>query len=362
MPRRGRLPVVVLCFVLAVAGGLRVLRADQPEKKLYVVGVSHLDTQWWWTIQETIRTCLPATFSGTFALFDKYPHFNFSWEGAFRYMLLEEYYPDLYQELLDWAAKGRWAPAGSSFEAGDVNIVSPESLNRHFLYGNRYFGESLGRRSADVFLPDCFGFGWALPSVAAHCGLTGFSTQKLGWGSAIELPYTIGRWSGPDGGTLTAVLNPGSYIATINGDLSLDEELFGQCSAELPGDDLAVSYHYFGTGDQGGPVPDDSAAWVDSSVAGAGPIEVVSASSDQLFRDLTPAQAASLPAYTGELLLSTHGTGCYTSQAAMKRFNRRNEQLAQAAEAAAVAADWLGGLAYPRSEIHGAWVRFLSRH
>ena len=51
--------------------------------------------------------------------------------------------------------------------------------------------------------------------------------------------------------------------------------------------------------------------------------------------------------YNDELILKTHGTGCYTSQAAMKRFNRANELLADAAEKAGVAAQMLAGRAVP---------------
>ena len=57
--------------------------------------------------------------------------------------------------------------------------------------------------------------------------------------------------------------------------------------------------------------------------------------------------------------MTRHGTGCYTSQAAMKRWNRKNEQLAAAAERASVAADWLGGAVYPKEKLTEAWVRFL---
>src|SRR5262249_11773582 len=60
-----------------------------------------------------------------------------------------------------------------------------------------------------------------------------------------------------------------------------------------------------------------------------------------------------------ELILKTHGTGCYTSQAAMKAFNRQNELLADACERAAVAAEWLTGQAYPGERLRQAWIRFL---
>ena len=57
--------------------------------------------------------------------------------------------------------------------------------------------------------------------------------------------------------------------------------------------------------------------------------------------------------------MDVHGTGCYTSQAAMKRFNRLNEQLADAAERSAAAADWLGRVPYPQARLNEAWRRFL---
>ena len=59
------------------------------------------------------------------------------------------------------------------------------------------------------------------------------------------------------------------------------------------------------------------------------------------------------------LLMTRHGTGCYTSQAAMKRWNRKNELLADAAERASVVADWLGAAPYPAAKLEEAWIRFL---
>lgn len=43
----------------------------------------------------------------------------------------------------------------------------------------------------------------------------------------------------------------------------------------------------------------------------------------------------------------------------MKRFNRRNEQLADVAERASVMADWLGAAAYPAEELRTEWRRFI---
>src|SRR5262249_5765602 len=88
-------------------------------------------------------------------------------------------------------------------------------------------------------------------------------------------------------------------------------------------------------------------------------LEIRNTSPDQLARDLTPAQRAALPLYSDELILKTHGTGCYTSQAAMKRFNRTNELLADAAEKGGGAGGALAGQPYPTERLRDAWVRFL---
>lgn len=333
---------------------------DRPT--LYVVGTAHLDTQWLWTIQDTIRSFVPRTLRDNFALFEKYPGYVFSFEGAFRYKLAKEYEPGDYAKLKTYIASGRWRVAGSSMDAGDVNIPAPESLIRQILYGNGFFRREFGRASADIYLPDCFGFGWALPSVAAHCGLRGFSTQKLTWGSSVGIPFDIGLWEGVDGSRVIAALNPGDYVSTIDEDLSRSPEWQRRIEAlgRTSGD--WVGYRYFGTGDQGGAPSADSVSWLERSLTGQGTVRVLSTGSDQLYRDLAPGQLTRLPRYRGELLMTKHGTGCYTSQGAMKRWNRRNEQLAAAAERVSVIADWLGGAPYPRDALSEAWIRILWHH
>lgn len=375
--------LLVGCFVLSTVA--RPVASQEPEeanarpdqdKVLYVTATSHLDTQWLWTIQTTIDEHIPATLRDNFALFEKYPQYVFSFEGAWRYMLAKEYYPADYARLKEYIRTGQWRVCGSSVDAGDVNVPSPESLIRQVLYGNGFFKQEFGKTSCDIFLPDCFGFGYALPSVAAHCGLKGFSTQKLTWGSSIgipfgtiewknedgqtsEIPIGIGVWEGVDGSCVIASLNPGAYDRSLDEDLSQNGQWLARIDQLGAESGAYVAHKYFGTGDVGGAPSDDSVAWLEECTRGTGPIRVRSAPADQLFRDLRPEQVAKLPRYKGELLMQRHGVGCYTSQAAMKRWNRMNEQLADAAERAAVAADWLGGASYPREKLSEAWIRFL---
>jgi len=353
--------VLLLCSISRLAAAQEAPRPSlsTEDKTLYTVSTAHLDTQWRWTIVDTISQFIPNTLRTNFAHFERSKDYTFSFEGAFRYMLMREYYPEDYERLKQYIAQGRWCVAGASVDAGDVNMPSPESLIRHILYGNGFFEDEFSRTSADILLPDCFGFSYALPTIAAHCGLLGFSTQKLSWGSAAGVPFSIGTWEGPDGRSIVAALEPGSYGSEIRNDLSTDEHWLGVIDSLGKAGGVYAGYKYFGVGDTGGGPDEETIRWLDKSIAGEGPVKVRSAASDQLFRDLTQEQKDALPHYKGELLMTTHATGCYTSQAAMKRWNRQNELLADAAERAAVAADWLGGAKYPAETLTDAWVRFL---
>jgi alpha-mannosidase len=352
----------VLALSLARLPTARAALDPTKDKILYMVATAHLDDQWNWTIQDTINSYVPATLHTNFAFFAKYPHYTFSFEELLRYRLTKEYYPSDYLTLSNYIAQGRWRVTGSAVVAGDVNLPSPEALMRQILYANGFWKQQFGKTSTDIYLPDCFGFGYALPSVAAHCGLTGFSSQKLTWGSIVPIPFTnIGRWVGVDGKSLIAVLQPGGYGSSIATNLANDPSELTRMTNTFAQTGLYLDYRYFGTGDTGGGPSDSSVNWVEQSVTTTnGAVNVLSAGADQLYRDVTPAQVAMLPTYQGELLMKTHGTGCYTSHPEMKKYNRRNELRADAAERIAVIADWLqGGGTYPQEKLNKAWERFL---
>ena len=170
------------------------------DKMLYVVGYAHLDTEWRWDYTTTINEFIKIRCNDNFALFEKYPDYTFNFTGSARYAMMKEYYPDKYAETERlYCAKG-----GGLFQARRwmkvmCLVPSAESVIRQILYGNDYFRKEFGKESDDYMLPDCFGFPAYLPTVWSHCGLKGFSTQKLTWGSAVGIPFNVGVWEGPDG-------------------------------------------------------------------------------------------------------------------------------------------------------------------
>jgi alpha-mannosidase len=351
--------LTLLATAAACLLSLATLSSQVPAAKtIYVVSTAHLDSQWNWTVQDTIRDFVPKTFYTNFELFEKYPNYVFNWEGAIHYMWFKEYHPEDWARVQKYVADGRWRVSGSWINAVDVNMPSPESLFRHALYGQRFFREEFKKVSRDIYLPDCFGFPWSLPAIAKASGLLSFSTQKLTWGRPI--PFPVGRWKGVDGSEILANLDPKSYTSRITGDTDITVDPAWTNQFTPIGDGKAVEFRYVGTGDTGGAPTEETVQNLQRAMSKPdASVKVLNTSADQLAKDLTPQQFAALPEYNSELILKTHGTGCYTSQAAMKKFNRQNELLADAAERSAVAAQWLTGLPYPGERLRESWTRVL---
>lgn len=353
-------PVVLFASMcLCVSGAMQAQNSQPNPPKAYIVSDAHLDTQWNWDIQTTIQEYVWNTLNQNLFLLRKYPDYVFNFEGAVKYSWMKEYFPTRYDELKQRIKEGRWHVTGSSWDACDVLVPSAESVLRNILYGQNYYRTEFGTEGTDIFLPDCFGFGWTLPSLAHHCGLIGFSSQKLGWRNHPfygdkKYPFTIGLWKGIDGSQLMFAHGYDYGHRFKDEDLSKSEEL----KDLLKDSPLNTVYRYYGTGDMGGSPTITSVRAVEKGVKGTGDIKVVSATSDQLYKDYA-GKHDQLPVFDGELLMDVHGTGCYTSQAAMKWYNRQNELLGDAAERAAVAAEWLNQGAYPKSELETSWKRFL---
>ena len=399
-------------------------RAPRPnlakDPTLYVVGYAHLDTEWRWEYPQVIQEYLTKTMRNNFMLFEKYPNYIFNFTGANRYRMMKEYYPADFERLKQYVAAGRWHPAGSSVEEGDVNSPNAESIFRQILYGNNWFRKEFGVASDEYMLPDCFGFPASLPTILSHAGIKGFSTQKLSsaWQPAphvggpdspqktpVGIPFNVGLWEGPDGSTVIAALNPLSYGSQVTYDISKvpptppgpdpnstaqqnqartrpleDWPKRVQINGDLTG--IFADYHYVGTGDVGGSPNQNSVRLMEAittrskailpspfpggqqTVAptgplvqvGDGPIKVLWSKADKLFQDiLACCPTDRLPRYKGDLELINHSAGSLSSQAYQKRWNRKNELLADAAEKASVAAEWLGGRAYPRERLNKAW-------
>lgn len=356
-----RLTTLLLAALIAAPATAQQQTGGQ-RKKVYMVSDAHLDTQWNWDVQATIKNHLWNTITQNLYLLKTYPNYIFNFEGGVKYEWMKEYYPQEFAEVKKWVANGRWHLAGSSWDANETVICSPESWIRNILLGQSFYRQEFGKEGTDVFLPDCFGFGYDMPTLAAHCGLIGFSSQKLGWRTNAfypdgrKYPFPVGLWRGIDGSSIMMVHGFNYSQHFDNQDLSRNAML----QSEMRESPIGVIYRYYGTGDIGGSPDVASVRAVEQGIRGDGPLQIISATSDQLYKDYLPYDKhPELPVADGEMTMDVHGNACYTSQAAMKLYNRQNEHLGDAAERASVMAEYWGAGRYPLSEMTDNWRRMI---
>ena len=359
----------LLLIICVISGVFSHLSAQ--EKSLHFISTSHLDTQWNWDVKTTIDEYIPNTLNQNFALLSKYPDFRFNFEAAIHYKWMKEYYPSLYETLKQYIENGKWHVSGGSVNANDVMVPSAESIIRNFLYGQTFYKKEFGQKGGtDIMLPDCFGFPYSLPTLGKHCGVTGFHTQKLSWGSAYDYNSLspFGIWKGVDGSEIYAIFKGEAYDAheIYNKDMSNDAEMLNIANENQTKYGVPFVFRYVGPrSDRGGGLKDNEGEyentpyWLQTSVNSNGPVKVYLSTPTHIFSLLDQYRNDNYFVWDNELPMTNHGVGCYTSMAMMKYWNRKNELLADATEKSSVYADWIGGINYPLAEIGEAWANLL---
>lgn len=334
------------------------------KNRIYTISTAHLDTSWLWSQNETAEIYLPRTMKYNFDYFKQYPEYRFNFEGVYRYELIEEYHYDDFQKLTEYVKEGKWVPIGSCYENGDTNIPSPEALIRNVLYGNSYYKEKFNKKSNDIFLPDCFGFGRALPQVMTHCGLIGFSTQKLSWGCSIEPPFEIGKWKALDDSFVYCSIKAGNY-STVLKEVRCkwsDDKL----QDNITNGNIPFTMTYYGTGDRGGAPKEEAMETVFKEMKDnkTNNTEVLSGSMVDFFNDLQKLdkKQGNLREFDKEFLMITHGCGSYTSRTASKRLNKKCENYLDMAERINVLSSLYNVKKYPQDQFNFAWKKVLEHH
>lgn len=353
--------------IMAVTASDEPASENTANKKLFFLSNSHLDTQWNWTVKETIGEYIKNTLEQTFERFEDNasPNFNFNFEGAIKYMWAKEYYPESYNRLKNYVKDNKWHIAGGSVDANDVNVGSAESQIRNFLYGQTFYLNEFGVRGGrDIMLPDCFGFPWSLPTIASHCGMKYFHSQKLSWNSAYaynNLPR-FARWIGTDGSELLSVLKLNPYDAheEFRKDMSYDSQMQNEISENIKTYGIPATIKYVGPrSDRGGGLDKETADWLSKSVDSDGPLSVSLGSSTEMLDQIFHMGYDKIPIIEHGLPMRAHGVGGYTSRCMLKYWMRKGELLADATEKASVIANWLGTLPYQQKTINDAWIRLL---
>jgi alpha-mannosidase len=337
----------------AILAPLLEARNGSVAHELSAVGHAHIDTAWLWPIEETRRKC-QRSFATVLALMDAYPAFKFACSQAYQYAVIEECDPDLFERIRAKVKSGQWIPIGGSWVEPDCNLPSGESLSRQFLYGQRYFERTFGRRSRIFWNPDVFGYAGQLPQLMREAGMDRFLTQKLSWNRFTTPPHHSFYWRGIDGSEVLTHFPPAD---TYNG-MATIEELRYHAANYKDADRSAQALYLFGYGDGGGG-PD------------ATMIEALQRSQDLFgvprsamrdpdeFYDRLEHNADNLASIEGELYFEYH-RGTYTSQSEVKRLNRKLEGQLQTLEFLSTMCQLSGKSAPSREANEGLWRTLLT--
>ncbi|MFW6381534.1 MAG: alpha-mannosidase, partial [Bacillota bacterium] len=329
------------------------------------VGHSHIDVAWLWRLCHTREKC-SRTFSSVLKLMEQYPEYQFLQSMPQLYEYIKEDYPEIYEQIKEKVKQGDWEVTGGMWVEADCNLSSGESLVRQFLFGTRFMKEEFDVDCNLLWLPDVFGYSWALPQIIKKSGLRYFMTTKISWSQFNRPEYDTFSWRGIDGTEVlthfitTPVVNEERPFYTYNGILDPEsvQGIWDNYRQKDINDQLLLA---FGWGDGGGGPTKKMIETGRRMQEMPGLPEVEFGKAEPYYRRLEErvADNPQLPVWDGELYLEYH-RGTYTSQAEVKKNNRKSEILYQNLEKlGSLARLMMGNYQYPQGDINQGWKTIL---
>jgi alpha-mannosidase len=346
--KAGRMRGDMAAEVLKAEKALEPLGPEAKQYTVHSVGHAHIDMNWMWPWAETVGVTND-TFTTVLTLMDEFPDFRFTQSQASVYALMKRYNPDLFGQIQKRVAEGRWEVAAVHWVEGDKNLASGEALAHHLLYTRAFMKENFNLEPEDVAIdwePDTFGHAATLPSILTRAGVKGYYLCR---GGAFEKPPVF-LWEAPDGSRVLVNDETAWYLNRIGPHLATYVVDFAKKTG------LKDWMNVFGVGDHGGgPTRKDIVYAREMNTWPIFPRWVFSTA--RQYYEILEAQKDRLPVIRKEL--NFEFTGCYTTQAQIKRFNRLGESHGQDAEAAAALAWRAANRPYPAQQIREAWIDVL---
>ncbi|ABX31446.1 glycoside hydrolase family 38 [Petrotoga mobilis SJ95] len=339
---------------------MRNFKLDSP--KVVLTGHSHIDMAWLWTVLHT-REKAQRTFSTVLNLMQEYPEYIFMHSSPALYKFLKNDYPELYEKVKQKIKEGRWEATGGMWIESDSNISPGEFLIRQILFGKRFLKEEFGIDSKVVWLPDAFGYTYALPQIIKKSGMKYFATTKISWNEINKFPYDTFWWKGIDGTKILShfITTPdkNNYFYTYNGMVEpfTIRGIWDNYKQKDINDELLL---VFGWGDGGGGPTYEMLENYEAIKEIPGLPQVDMGRVEDYFEKLGERiRDKNVPVWDDELYFELH-RGTYTSQAFVKRENRKSEVLYHNAELLnSMALKLLEDFEYPKNSLNEGWELLL---
>ena len=324
---------------------------------LYLVGNAHLDPVWQWRWQEGSAEA-KATIRSALDRMKEFPEFRFVCSSASVYQWVQEFAPEMFEELKQRVQEGRFTVVGGWHVQPDCNLPSGEAYARQSLYAQRYFKENLGVTAKVGYNVDSFGHNGNMPQILKKSGMDSYIFMRPG-PHEKDMPHELFEWVAPDGSTVTTyrILDPYCFnfsdLEKLQGRLDYLNEATKTDIEELP--------FFYGVGNHGGG-PTIRNLEVLREYQAAHPEIKMTYSDLSDFFDHVRASGVKLPEHHDDL--QHHAAGCYATISHMKDGVRRSEFNLTAAENYNLVAGKLCGKKPKNAAFADAWrnVCFLHFH
>ena len=319
--------------------------------KVALVAHSHLDIAYYWrrihAVQKNLRTVLIQL-----RLMDKYPDFKYAHTQAYTYETVEKYYPEVFAELKERIAQGRFEPVGAMYVEPDCNVPSCESLIRQCLYGQNFFREKFGITVDNCWLPDVFGNSWILPQILKKSGVDYFVSNKMStWNDTNRFPHNNFIWRGIDGSEVYACVPPTHFISW-----NMPSQVADNWEAYQDKNTGSATLQMFGYGDGGSGATEEMVELMHRfDKLSVMPETEHMTGKEFLHRNFDGNEKLSV--WDGELYLEMH-RGTFTTKSDLKALNRKLEFMLREAELLSVLR-MKQGVEYPAEKIREIYKKLM---
>ncbi len=325
--------------------------------KYYLVGNAHLDPIWQWCWQEGSAEA-KATIRSALDRMKEFPEFKFVCSSASVYRWVEEFAPEMFEEIKERIKEGRFIVVGGWHVQPDCNSPSGEGFARQTLYSQRYFHDKFGVTAKVGYNVDSFGHNLMLPQILQKSGMTDYIMMRP-CDREKEMDSDIFKWVSPDGSSVLTyrILDP--YCHNVSELCELDHR--ADFLDENTKTDLDSLPFFYGVGNHGGGPTIRNIEMLLEYRKAHPEKELIFSTLSDFFDDLR-ASGVEIPEHHDDL--QHHAAGCYATVSHVKNGIRRGEVNLTAAENFGMLANMLVGKKIDNTVFEEAWndICFLHFH
>lgn len=311
-------------------------------KKVHLICNAHIDPIWQWDWQEGVSAVI-STFKSAVNLAKDFDYI-FCHNEVTVYKYVEEYAPELFEEIKELVREGKWHIMGGWYLQPDCTMPSGESFVRQIKTGQMYFKEKFGIVPTTAINFDPFGHTRGLVQIMAKSGQDSYLFMRP-FSNQLELPSEQFVWVGFDGSEIKA-----NRTTVYNSPLGHSVDKIKKDIKKLKDPVIASLW---GVGNHGGGPSRSDLKQISEFIGKSKDMEIFHSTPERFFSEIEPT-------YKVEKSLYTSMPGCYITMSRLKRLHIQLENKLYFAEKICSAAAINGLMDYPVDKLNGVTEDLLN--